>query len=187
MSTNKQDKKAYKAPGAVSQAKDHTISSDIPILKYGPRTNLSKFKDALINQVTLEFGRVAQFLENGTYFVPVAPVKLAQAAITAMPAGDRADYEVEFRERRKNWTHHCSDVVSQQERVFGIIWMHLSQESQDKVRQDPDWADINLIKDPLRLWKRIQLTHSVGGDAGVPAITAISALSCLLLLPPRQH
>jgi hypothetical protein len=46
--------------------------------------------------------------------------------------------------------------------MYADILGNLSQESKEKVKEDPDWADIKDKRDPLLLWRRITQTHING-------------------------
>ena len=51
-----------------------------------------------------------------------------------------------------------------------MIKESLSPMSLAKVKEAADWNDLDLQKDPLRLWKRIIKTHDANTDSNVPAI-----------------
>ena len=51
----------------------------------------------------------------------------------------------------KLWLIKIDKLESDREKVYGLMIEHLSPESLSKIKQDRDWDDFNLEKDPLPL------------------------------------
>ena len=76
-----------------------------------------------------------------------------------------------------NWVDKCEQLIKDQKPLYEMIHESISDMSLAKIKEDPDYEDIKLKKDPLRLLKRIKATHANNTASTIPAIIQDTALS----------
>jgi hypothetical protein len=147
-------------PQSYADRRSSNALESFPILKYGNNNNYHTFKDQLTIYAQREFGMLARLFETNQYFQPPLP------PIPIIPNGAPQLEEqllmMEYTEKRKLRTKAIFQMEEQRPKLFAVIWGNLSNESKDKIKEDPDWAAIEQAQDPLRLWVRLTATHIMG-------------------------
>jgi len=172
------NRKAPKADHQAAQSSKQPANSsdELIMLRYGPRNNLTAFKEQLIVKAGKEFGSLSRIFETDAYQDPPTPddpyddpnwntLNFRQQQFA------NKEYEIKIKARLELIIKRDQD----KEKLFSLIMGALSTESRERVEADPDWDDINEEMDPLRLWRRIHATHAVGGDLSVPIVARIRA------------
>jgi len=146
----------------------------LEMLKYrvGPAvkdSNLLSWKLKLGTYCLTTFGQVAMFIETGAY--PELP------EIEAPPADQltrNADpYEFTRRAHQKAVDLRMAEISEMNKKkpqIYGIIWGHISQESEDKVKADPDFEVAHREQNPLLLLNIIIRVHTNEGLNATGAI-----------------
>jgi len=148
---------------------------EIPILKYGPQNNYSKFKEALSNVALKEYGTLGKLIKQEKYenFEPVEP--------------DADDYELDndpYGVNRAKYLDDCKDyrkeinkMKENQPKLYGLITQYLSAESRDEIKRQEDYEKIDKAADPEGLWKLVEETHKINSISKVEAVTRLAARS----------
>ena len=147
----------------------------LEMLKYrvGPAvkdSNLLNWKLKLSTYCLTTFGQVALFIDTGAYpEIPEieAPTPADQLTRNADP------YEFTRRAHQKAVDLRMAEVNEMNRKkpqIFGVIWGHISQESEDKVKTDPDYEVAHREQNPLLLLNIIIRVHTNEGLNATGAI-----------------
>jgi hypothetical protein len=66
-------------------------------------------------------------------------------------------------------------MIENRPKLAAALWGQLSQESQEKIKEDQDWENIRRFNDPLALWQGIRRSHATIG-AQTPAVNQYYAV-----------
>ena len=100
---------------------------EIPVLKYGPANNFSKFKEALSNAALTEYGLLGKLIKQGTIekITPKEP-DVETYGLSNDPYGvKREKYLEDCKEHRKELSKMRENVP----KLYGLITKYLSDES----------------------------------------------------------
>jgi hypothetical protein len=90
------------------------------------------------------YGNLGRLIKTRAYYDPQIVEPLPEPV-------DRTSVEYElYKEECKARAREMKDMAADRPRLYAAIWGQLSLESKDKVREAPDWADIEAELDPLR-------------------------------------
>ena len=147
-------------PSASDAPKASKDPEEVPTLRFGNKSNFYDFKEALSTYLLKNFGFLGRFVEDERYYNPPVPT------MDPIPH-DTEDAEVKilrtlFVETRKHHNKQILDMEADKPKVYAFIWSNLSQESKEKVQEDPNYPIYQASQDPLSLWLRIARTHIVG-------------------------
>jgi hypothetical protein len=172
----KDEKKADRKPwmrrgGRYAQQQQQTKKKDpteIPILRYGPNDNFSKFKEALSYQALKQFGDLGRLIELGEYYEPDPP--------------DPDDYDFTarggpfglnrffFSEQFKSYLKQREDMRKDRTKLYALIMQYLSPESLDELKHQPDYETVKYQCDVQTLWQMIEEMHKVHSISKVAAV-----------------
>jgi len=97
---------------------------EIPILRFGPNNNFSKFKEALANKALREYGDLGRLIKWGVYYVPDPPDVGVYDLVNDPYGLNRATYL----EQQKLYRKHWEDIIKIRSKLYALIWQYLSQE-----------------------------------------------------------
>ncbi len=142
--------------------------TEIPILRYGPNNNFSKFKEALSYQALKQFGDLGRLIELGEYYEPDPP--------------DPDDYDFTargdpfglnrffFSEQFKSYLKQREDMRKDRSKLYALIMQYLSPESVDELKRQPGYETMKYQRDVQTLWQMIEETHKVHSISKVAAV-----------------
>ena len=148
---------------------------EIPVLKYGPANNFSKFKEALSNAALTEYGLLGKLIKQGTFekITPKEP-DVETYELSNNPYGVRREkYLEDCKEHRKE----LSKMRENGPKLFGLITKYLSDESKDEIKRQEKYEEIEKAADPEGLWKLVEATHKISTISKVAATTNLAARS----------
>jgi len=142
---------------------------DIPILTYGPNSNLLEFRKLLSIKAQLDFGELGRLVETLVY-PTFAPVAYNPADLT--PASDPHGLIKKAVEQRVvNLEKDLHEMTKNKVKLYALIWGKMSVESRDIVKLHADYATFSVSKDPLKLMRTIIDTHRFTRTTTVAAIS----------------
>ncbi len=130
----------------------------MPILKFRKGNNFHKFKSALALE---EYGDLRKLIKKEAYYIPqfITP-DYSRQSLTQV--------EQDAMRLNRLKSHHC-------QKLYGLIWRHMSAESKDELRREPDYEVRRDATDPEKLCKAIVKTHKVDCVSSVDAIKELAA------------
>ena len=139
----------------------------LEMLKYrvGPAvkdSNLLSWKLKLGTYCLTTFGQVAIFIETGAY--PEIPE--VEAPTPDLLTKNADPYEFTRRVHQKAVDLRMSEIYEMNRKkpqIYGVIWGHISQESEDKVKADPEFEVAHTEQNPLLLLNIIIRVHTNEG------------------------
>ena len=132
--------------------------AEIGILNYGESNNLQEFKRKLGIYALRQFKDLGHMIELEEYFLPPdidVPERDAFDEHNDPHGGHSAIYVERLKMREKA----IYEMERNRTSLYAVIWGQLSSESEEAVKQADDWDEIEISKDPLRLYLRILATH----------------------------
>ena len=148
---------------------------EIPVLKYGPGNNFSKFKEAISNVALKEYGALGKLIKQGSY-VKIEPKEPDEK--TYKLASD--PYGV----NKERYLEHCieyrkelSKMRENRPKLYGLIMQYLSDESKDEIKRQEKYEEIEKAADPEGLWKLVEETHKINSISKVVAVTKLATRS----------
>jgi hypothetical protein len=142
----------------------------IPVLKYGPSNNFTKFRDALSKAALKEFGPIGKLIKQEKLEMPEEPDR-AEYNFADPDGLDRAIYLEEL----KKYNRRLEEYEKNAPKLFWLILQYLSDESLEAVKKDEGWDDIEAEADPEGLWKLVVQKHKVHSASEVGKIVKLSA------------
>lgn len=115
--------------------------------------------EGLGNRVLIEYGDIGRIFKDYEYVVYEDPD--FDPDLLDEDNDPFGFYHAYVAERFKTRAKKEQAQESAKIKVFAVIWIHMSKESQDKVKELQDFNVDN--KDPLELINAIRATHLVGG------------------------
>jgi len=126
----------------------------VPTLTFGPSNNWLEFSKRMALAAGDRFGRLGDFIEQGSYFVPTLP----SPDMTIVDSIMRDEVlKSEYRERTKIMVK----LDTEKPMLFAFIVSKLSHDSEDELKRHPNYSTFNTTKDPLQLWKALEQLHLV--------------------------
>jgi hypothetical protein len=129
-----------KRAGQKSEKKD---PEEIPVLRFGPNNNFTKFKEALANKAMREYGDLGRLIETGMYYAPEPPDRDDYDFVNDPYGINRATYL----EHQKQYMKHWEDMVNQRPKLYALIMQYLSPESIEEVKRQTDYELMKQNKD----------------------------------------
>ena len=74
---------------------------EIPVLKYGPANNFSKFKEAVSKTALKNYGQLGKLIKLGKYYVPEEPLSTDYDFVNDPLGVNKAAYLEDMKEYRK--------------------------------------------------------------------------------------
>jgi len=146
---------------------------EIPVLKYGPSTNFTRFKEAISKAALRDYGHLGKLIKTGQYFKPTEP-NIADYDLVNDPYGiQKATFLEDVKEHRKELLKMHTD----RPKLYALMLQYLSEESLDEIKRSDKWEDIEKKTDPLELWLLIEDTHKVNSISKVEEVTKLAARS----------
>lgn len=132
--------------------------AEIGILNYGESNNLQDFKRKLGIYALRQFKDLGHMIELEDYYVPPEVEEPDADAFDEYndPHGAKRAIYVERLKMREKAIY---EMERNRTSLYAVIWGQLSSESEEAVKQADDWDEIELSKDPLRLYRRVLATH----------------------------
>jgi hypothetical protein len=145
---------------------------EIPVLRYGPNNNFTKFKEAMSKAALKNYGNLGRLIQlEGCYYQPTRP--------------DRNDYNLSNDPTGLNQTEYLEDIKEYRKEVkamekdrpklYALILQYLSDESLEEVKRSDDWDTIEQETDPAMLWDVIESTHKINTISKVESVTKMAA------------
>ena len=135
--------------------------SDIGMLYYNQSKGSGNLSQWLINlylYVGTSYGRAQDFIKTDAYYEP--PVIVAPTADEVSKQND--PFQIKMRAYQKAETRRDEEIATlaaTYPKIFNIMMGQMSRESEERVKQDPDWAQADQDKSPLLLLAIIRKTH----------------------------
>ena len=167
-----QRKNWQKTKPAFHKKKD---SEEIPVLKYGPGNNFSKFKEAISNAALKENGALGKLIKQGSYvkIEPKEPDEKTYKLATNRYGVNKERYLEDCKEYRKD----LSKMRENRPKLYGLITQYLSDESKDEIKRQEKYEEIEKAADPEGLWKLVEETHKINSISKVVAVTKLATRS----------
>jgi hypothetical protein len=143
----------------------------VPILTFGPNNNFAKFKEALASKALHEYGDLGRLIDAGQYY-SAEPPELTDYDLVNDPYGH---HRATFLEQQKLYMRHWEDMINDHQKLYAMIWQHLSQESKEEVKRSQDYELIKNTRDAQGLWQIIEETHKVFMISRIAAVMKKSA------------
>ena len=134
--------------------------TDVPVLTYGADSNFLDFKKKFITKATVEYKDLGRLFELDEYYVPPA-IFIDEEVLTEErdPFGfNRKVIEIEVVRR----TNLIASMNENRAALYALLKGQLSLEGEDAIKQREGYDAMDEAKDPLRLWREIVATHSIG-------------------------
>jgi len=75
---------------------------EIPVLKYGPANNFTKFKEAVSKKALKEYGNLGKLIKLGKYYEPEEPDATDYDMVNDPMGVNRANFMEDMKEYQKN-------------------------------------------------------------------------------------
>ena len=131
------------------------------MLTHGKDTNFPAWKEAMRNEVAIEFGTLVSIIDRGESLAP-AEIDMEEYDLEVDPHG------LELHRLKTAITNREKLIVKQEEmepKMRAKMWKYLSRESMEAVLRHEDYDEEEHRNDPLQLFLSIRATHPVGGGA----------------------
>ena len=146
---------------------------EIPVLKYGPANNFSKFKEAISKSALKNYGQLGKLIKLGKYYVPEEPLSTDYDFINDPLGVNKAAYLEDMKEYRKE----IMKMRNERPKLYALILQYLSDESLEEIKRSDKFEKIDEETDPLNLWLLVEETHKVTSISKVEAVTKLAARS----------
>ena len=155
--------KANKQTTSNSNDKTSTAMDGVEKMVYGDKSSYLECKSQLEKYLSGQYGPMGRFVEKNEYVViPPIGEDLDDLPYQPTPTQRISILEKRYMEREKKVNQWESDKVA----IFGKIQTILSKDGEDVVRAHQNWEEANGAHDPLKLWKIISASHSLGANIG---------------------
>jgi len=144
---------------------------EIPVLKYGPSNNFSKFKEAISKTALKNYGQLGKLIKLGKYFEPEEPNNLDYDLVNDPYGVNKTTYLEDMKEYRKEMIK----MRNERPKLYALILQYLSEESLEEIKRSDTFEAIDEETDPLRLWLLVEETHKVNSISKVEAVTKMAA------------
>ena len=131
-----------------------TPQEAVSTLTFGPSNNWIDFSKKMAIAAGHSYGRLADIMDHGTYYIPPLPV--ADMSIVDSTMRDEV-LKSDYRERSKALMKMEADKPM----LFAFISSKLSLESDDEFKRHQDYTTIFTSKDQLAFWKALEQLHMV--------------------------
>lgn len=138
---------------------------ELPTLKYGSTSNYDEFRRELTNYALRNFGNLGHFLRTNEYYVPPA---IVQGEAYGEEDIEDPVIHATLMEEVKSRAKEIHDMKANRTRLHAVMMGQLSEESEAKIREHPDYHLCETQNDPLALWRVITSTHVVAATGNAP-------------------
>ena len=131
------------------------------MLTHGKNTNFPAWKEAMRNEIAMEYGDLVNIIDLGEVLLP-AEVDVDDFDLDNDPHG------LELHKLKSALTSRQRLITSQEvdlPKCRALMWKHLSRESMEAVYRHDDYDEDQHRNDPLQLYLSLRATHPVGGGA----------------------
>mmetsp|Transcript_8146 Transcript_8146/g.11879 ORF Transcript_8146/g.11879 Transcript_8146/m.11879 type:complete len:557 (+) Transcript_8146:2397-4067(+) len=146
---------------------------EIPILKYGPANNFTKFKEAISKTALKDYGQLGKLIKLGKYYEPEEPDSTEYDMVNDPMGINMANYREDMKEYRKELMR----MRNERPKLYALILQYLSDESLEEIKRSDKFEAIDEATDPLGLWLLVEETHKVNTISKVEAMTRLAARS----------
>ena len=146
---------------------------EIPILKYGPANNFTKFKEAISKTALKDYGQLGKLIKLGKYYEPEEPDSTEYDMVNDPMGINMANYREDMKEYRKELMR----MRNERPKLYALILQYLSDESLEEIKRSDKFEAIDEETDPLGLWLLVEETHKVNTISKVEAMTRLAARS----------
>jgi hypothetical protein len=142
------------AADALKVYKKNGVILDIPPLRYGVNNNFIEWNK----------GSMSQCGKNSVNLLSIWDTPPAVTEIE-LPVPDQnrmnvdVAYTIAFSEQLKLAVRDQNKLIDDKRKLFHWFILHLSNESEQKIQEDPNWNEIRREEDPLRLYILIRNNH----------------------------
>jgi len=144
---------------------------EIPILKYGPANNFTKFKEAISRTALKDYGQLGKLIKLGKYYEPEEPDSTKYDMVNDPMGINIANYREDMKEYRKELMR----MPNERPKLYALILQYLSDESLEEIKRSDKFEAIDEATDPLGLWLLVKETHKVNTVSKVEAMTRLAA------------
>jgi hypothetical protein len=125
----------------------------IPILKYGPSNNFTKFKEAMPKAALKQYDDLGRLIHQGSYFIPPKPNRATHCPFDSTNHPDGLK-KATYLEAMKHHQKKLASMEDDRAKLFAMIMMYLSKES----------LDASKVKEITKLMARAnyQMNHQGG-------------------------
>jgi hypothetical protein len=136
----------------VKQPESSAKSFDFEPLRHGAANNWDEWKQQLKHRAGIHFqlADVIQEEDYPNYDPPEVDANLFQTDIL---------YKTRMIEALKTSLNNQSALADKKLALYSYIMLHISDESEQKLKEQPTWNAISLAKDPLLLYQLLKVTH----------------------------
>jgi len=125
---------------------------EIPVLKYGPANNFSKFKEAVSKTALKNYGQLGKMIKLGKYYVPEEPLSTDYDFVNDPMGVKKAAYLEDMKEYRKE----IMKMRNERPKLYALILQYLSDESLEEIKRSDKFEKIDEETDPLGLWQTMR-------------------------------
>ena len=144
-----------------SFAKKEPEPPKLVMLTHGKSTNFPAWKEAMRNEIAIEYGELVSIIDSGEILLP-AEVGVEEYDLENDPHG------LELHKLKSALTSRQKQISRQDTnlpKVRALMWKHMSRESMEAVLRHEDYDEEEHRNDPLQLYLSARQTHPVGGGA----------------------
>ena len=147
------------------------VGDGVPVLRYGPDNNFSKFKEKLSTAAIEKYGDLGRLVETGEYYEPPEP-DISDFDLDNDPYGVNA---ADFKDQKREYRKKMAEMESNKSKLYATMLSKMSTESMDELKRHEDYEDFNREKDPLMLWLAITMIHQVASVSKVASVVKKAA------------
>jgi hypothetical protein len=147
-------KNSNRSPTSVASLNSVTA---VPMLRLGVNNNFDMFKRKISIACMEKYKNLGRLIHDETYYHPPT-IDISDFDLTNDP------HEIEkarLREAYKRRDKEVADMLVDRTSMYAYIISKLSKESLDEIQGDTGWNQIEVERDPLKLWKVIKSTHQI--------------------------
>ena len=112
---------------------------EIPVLKYRPANNFTKFKEALSKKALKKYGNLGKLIKLEKYYEPDEPDLMEYDMVNDPMGVNKANYMEDMKEYRKELMRMRND----RPKLFALIYQYLSDESQEEIKRSDKFKEID--------------------------------------------
>ena len=150
---------------------NQSLGDGVPILRFGPDNNFSKFRERLARAAMETYGDLGRLIEDDQYYEPVAP----NLANYNLEDDDHGVHLSDYKEARRLYLKEVVEMKRNWPNLYTMMLGKLSLESLEEIKRCADYVVFHKAKDPLKLWMAIKGTHLVGAVSLVDAVVSKNA------------
>jgi hypothetical protein len=154
-------KKGMNAP------RDVGLIQELPVLYWGAKSNIVKFKEVISIYLPCTFGDAGHFINNNR-------LRKLKKVVIPENVDELPKFAQELlKDQIRDYKKDKKDLVEKHIKMYYAIWGQLSEMSRSKVKCDPNWSEISQNSNPLLLWQAIERTHTSTSTGNVRNISTM--------------